>query len=397
MLQKLGGPARAISLGLVAALLLSGVAVVLTRDTQNTELTAYFDRAVGLYEDSSVRVLGLDVGTITQVQPEGENVRVDLAIDDDIDLPADANAAVVAPSLVSDRYVQLTPVYEGGEKLSSGAVIPEERTATPAEIDELFESLDSLATDLGPEGVDADGSLSGALDTVAENLDGTGENLNETVTDLAELSRTFDRSGDDLFDTVENLGEFTTMLASSEQQLDELFDRMADVTGFLADESDDVDAALSSLAVALDDVHGFVDENEEALSSNVEKLSSLTHELVDNRSELAEVLDIAPTATSNFINAYDAASGTIAVRGQLNELTYPPVMMLCRVLGNALPLPEDVPRDVAGVCDELAPILDGPLQLPSVSEILNSLSQGELPSLPQPLTNVLDRTQEGGS
>ncbi|MBA0126957.1 MCE family protein [Haloechinothrix sp. YIM 98757] len=394
LLHKAGGPARAIALGCVLVLTISAVAWLALRDDEGTELTAYFDRAVGLYADSSVRVLGIEVGSVTNVEPEGEHVRVDLAVRDDVDVPADANAVVVAPSLVSDRYVQLTPVYESGEVMESGAVIPSDRTATPVELDELFDSLNTLAKDLGPEGANSDGSLSGALDTMAENLDGTGKNLNNTVTRLAELSRTFDQSGNDLFDTVEHLGEFTTMLARSDKQLDELFDTMADVTGFLSDESGDVGAALSSLAVALDDVNGFVDENEELLSSNVEKLSALTKELVDHRDSVAEVLDIGPNAMNNFINTYDAASGTIAVRGNINELTFPPVMTLCRLLNASQP--EDVPVDVAGACEKIQPVLDGAVQLPPVSEIVASLNEGELPELPLPLADVLVDAEGGG-
>ncbi|MDV6014129.1 MCE family protein [Haloechinothrix sp. LS1_15] len=390
VLHKVGGP-RVIALGCVLALLLAGVLVVTQQ--QRTEFTAYFDRAVGLYEDSSVRVLGIEVGTVTRVHPEGETVRVDLAVDSDVDVPANASAVVVAPSLVSDRYIQLTPVYEGGEKLAAGAEIPSERTAAPAEIDELFERLDTLATDLGPDGVNADGSLSGALDTVAENVDGTGQDLNRTVTKMAELARTFDDSGDDLFDTVDSLADFVTMLARSDEQLDELYDTMADVTGFLAEESGEVDAALHSLAIALDDVRGFVDENSETLSSNVDKLAALTHELVEHRGQVAEVFDVAPTAMSNFINAYDAASGTIAVRGNLNEFTFPPAMMLCRILGPAVP--DELPIEVTETCMELAPVIDGALPLPSVSEIVSSLNAGELPSLPLPLENVLSDGRGG--
>ena len=74
---------------------------------------------------------------------------VDLEItDDDVKLPADANAAVVARSVATDRYVELTPVYDGGAELEDGATIPVERTVTPVDFDKVLASLDKLATGL---------------------------------------------------------------------------------------------------------------------------------------------------------------------------------------------------------------------------------------------------------
>ena len=68
-----------------------------------------------------MRILGIDVGEVTEVVPEGGRVRVEMEIQDDYDVPADAIAVVLAPSLVSDRYVQFAPVYDGGPAMEDGA------------------------------------------------------------------------------------------------------------------------------------------------------------------------------------------------------------------------------------------------------------------------------------
>ena len=87
-----------------------------------TEITAYFDKAVGIYEGSDVRVLGVEVGKVTSVEPQGDLVKVGLRVDRGVDIPADARAVQITPSVVADRYVQLTPAYTGGDTMSSGAV-----------------------------------------------------------------------------------------------------------------------------------------------------------------------------------------------------------------------------------------------------------------------------------
>ncbi len=376
----------------VLALLVTAGLWLVFRESTGTKLSAYFGKTVGLYAGSSVRVLGVPVGQVTDVTPQGDAVRVDMRVDD-VSLPADVGAVVVAPSLVSDRYVQLTPAYDSGPTLATGTVLPRDRTATPVELDDLYSSLDKLSTALGPNGANKDGALSGVLDTAANTLKGNGASLNSTVGQLAELAKTLDGSKDDLFSTVQNLNSFTGALAQSDQQLNEFYGRVADVSQFLAADYSDVGAALQSLGGALGDVQTFVNDNKAALESNVDKLASLSKVLVDQRAALAEVLDIAPTGATNFINSYDAASGTIAVRDNLNELTNPPILTVCRLISSFTP--KEVPDTLGNICKQLAPVLDGALKLPTIPQVLNSLQNGTLPPLPLPLVDVMEQLSGG--
>jgi virulence factor Mce-like protein len=369
-----------VAVACVVALLLTAGLWLAFRDTGGTRVSALFDRTVGLYSGSSVRVLGVQVGAVTDVTPQGAVVRVDMRVDPGVQIPADAGAVVVAPSLVSDRYVQLTPAYDSGPVLASGAVIPKEHTATPMELDDLYGSLDKLSTSLGPNGANANGALSNLLDTAAKNLDGNGKNLNDTVTELADLSRTLDNSKGDLFSTVRNLQSFTTALADSDGQLNQFYQRLADVAGFLAADSGDVGSALSSLGSSLGDVQQFVEENKDLLTSNVDKLAGVSKVLVDQRAALAEVLDVSPTGMTNFINSYDAATGSIAIRYNANELTNPLVTTLCRVLKAATPV--SLPDVVNNLCQTIAPVVDGVAKLPSISDLMAGISSGKLPPLP---------------
>ena len=73
----------------------------------------------------------------------GDKVRVSMHLDRGQSAAADTAAVIVAPTLVSDRYVQLTKPYTSGKRLASGATITQ--TAVPVEIDKLYQSLDSIA------------------------------------------------------------------------------------------------------------------------------------------------------------------------------------------------------------------------------------------------------------
>lgn len=365
-----------------------------TMGPTGTKITAYFSKAVGVYAGSEVKVLGVGVGTIDSVTPQGDRVRVEMTVDDGVEIPRDAQAVVVAPSLVSDRYVQLTPAYESGPLMTSGTVIPLDRTATPVELDDLTNSVNDLATALGPNGANENGALSNVLDTAAANLAGNGELFNQTIQQLSAAAEALSDSRGDLFTTVDNLNTFTTMLAESDAQVRTFNDQLAGVSGFLADDRDDLGTALNSLGIALTEVQGFIADNKDMISTNIANLTGVTQALVDQRAALAEILDVAPLAMSNFLNTYDAASASFAIRGNLNELTYPPVLLLCRILKASTPT--QLPATLSDLCAQLAPYLDGTLKLPTPAEALGALTSGQLPPLPIPLVDLTGAVAAGG-
>ena len=88
----------------------------------------------------------------TAVVPEGTKVRVKLPYDAKYKVPADAKAAVISPSIVGDRFVQLTPAYDGGNVMADKRPPGRRPTATPLELDEIFRSLNDLNIALGPDG-----------------------------------------------------------------------------------------------------------------------------------------------------------------------------------------------------------------------------------------------------
>ena len=132
------------------------------------QITAYFDQAVGIYPGSDLRILGVKVGEVDSVTPQGQQVKVVVTPRPGRKVPKDARAAVVSPSVVADRYVQLTPAYTGGPEIADRAELPASRNATPVEVDQLYASITELSKALGPNGANASGALSGLLDTGAK-------------------------------------------------------------------------------------------------------------------------------------------------------------------------------------------------------------------------------------
>ncbi len=372
--------ARGVSLAIVLALVVSLFLWWLLVEGNQRRYSAVFTGVVGLYEDNDVRVLGVKVGHVDKVTPNGDTVRVDMLVDRTVKIPANAKAVIVAPALVSDRYVQFTPVYTGGDTMAEGTVLGKDRTATPLEVDDLYASLNRVSVTLCPNGVNKNGALADLLDTLAENADGNGAALNQTITQLSQMARTLSGSDEDLFATVDNLQKFTSALAANDAAVNAFNEQAADVTAFLADERADLGEAVRQLGIALGAVQKFINDNRAHLKSNVDKLASITQVLVDQRAALSEVADVAPLALSNIINSYNGSSGTLDARADLNELAQPPIVTVCNMIRQGTP--NELPQYLADTCDQLKPLLEG--TLPTPAEILTALQNGTAPPLPIP-------------
>lgn len=332
---------RLIAVAAALAVLIAGttVGVLALGGRGGKHLTAYFDHTIGVYPGSDLRVLGVRVGTVDSVHPVGTKVKVSLTLDSGVRVPATADAVIVAPSVVSDRYIQLTPAYTGGPELPDHVVLGTDRTASPLEVDQLYDSVKKLSDDLGPHGANSNGSLSDFLTTGAANLKGNGQALGTTIAQLGKASKTLSGSSPDLFAALTYLQSFTSVLATNDAKVKSVDQQLASVTGFLADDRDHLGQALNRLATALGQVNTFIQDNRGRISSSVNALVPLTQSLVDQRASLAETLDTAPLAMTNLLNAYDPAHGTIDGRADLNELSMGPGASRAAQLAALLPLP----------------------------------------------------------
>lgn len=343
---------RILAAGLVVVLAGVVAVVLLGGGSGQRRIIAHFTSAVGIAAGSSVRVLGVRVGTVTEVVPQGGTVRVVMEYDAEQPVPADAQAVIIPPSVVSDRYVQLTPAYAGGPVLPDDADLPVARTVVPLELDEVYRALDDFNQALGPAGANSDGALSDLVDTGAANLDGNGENLHDTIDGTGRTLRTLSEGRDDLFGTVADLQEFTTTLARSDRLVRGFNDRLATASEQLAGEGAALEASLRSLSLALGQVAEFIRDNRALLTQDVAALTDITTVLVRQQQALIEVLDVAPLALSNLNLVYNPRSGTLDTRDNLLG-PYGPATYVCSLLAGLLPVAQ-----VPEVCTALAQDLE---------------------------------------
>jgi phospholipid/cholesterol/gamma-HCH transport system substrate-binding protein len=314
----------------VAVAAIIGISIELFTPADRKSAVAYLPVAIHLYPGSEVDILGVKIGTITSVTPQGDKVKIVLEYDADRKIPAGAQLVVDEPTLVADRVVELTPPYDGGPVLADDAVIPMARTGVPVELDELSSNLVQLADALGPEGANGNGALSRFLTVMAANLRGQGQRGHTTITRLSQLLTTLGHNRQSMFSTVRNLQAFTDELASHDQETRSFTTDLADVSGQLAAESEAFRTALANLGRSLNDVAGFIHHNRAALAKDVDGLTQVTQILAKERMLLAHMADMGAVGISNYPHMYTPSARTYNARFD-NVISDNPTLFFCQL------------------------------------------------------------------
>lgn len=315
--------------------LVAGGFALLPHDDHRT-VKAVFPTTVSLFEGSDVKIMGVRVGTVTSVVPRGTSVLVEMEYDDDYTLPADVQAVIVSPSVIGDRFVQLTPAYDDGPRLEDGSTIAMEDTAVPVELDDMVASTRDLVSALGPRGANSDGALSDLIKVASGVLDGQGPALRQSMADLARASGTVAGAAPAFGGTVEHAAGLTRELAEYDGAVRTFDARLARVARSLAADREGLSDLLSSMAVSLGEVERFVRTNRRPLTRNVASLQDVAKVLRLERRAIDQVLTLAPLGFTDLVEAYDADTASVRTRANFTEIIRAVDKALCAELEKQL-------------------------------------------------------------
>ncbi|CAJ1581077.1 MCE family protein [[Mycobacterium] wendilense] len=340
----------------LVAVLLAAMFVVLRGygASGRTHFTAYFENSNGVYPGDEVRILGVPVGEIDSIEPEADRAKIVFWVQDKYQVPADARAVILSPQLVTARSIELTPVYTGGPVLQDQAVIPLERTAVPVEWDDLRDQLEKLTDSLQPTEPGGVSTLGAFVNTTADNLRGQGSDIRQTVVKLGAAMSVLGDHSDDLFTSMKNVSLVVSALRDSTDLMRQLNGNLASATGLLANDPNEVGSALQDLAVAVDDVTGFLEENREAIGTGTDKMASVTTALNESIEDVKQFFHVSPNTLQNFYNIYQPAQASLTGALAVNNFA-DPISFLCGAIQAASRLGAE---ESAKLCVQyLAPIV----------------------------------------
>ena len=383
----------------LGVLLLVAVTINLFRSpAEMRTVTAHFPRAVSVYAGTDVRVLGVNVGRVTAVIPEGNSVRVEMEYDAAYQVPADAKAVIVTPTLVADRFVQLTPVWKKGDKvMADGADIALPETGVPVELDRIYESLQSLTLALGPNGVNKDGTLDHLLEAGTKAFDGQGAKGNQMIRDLAEAAETFGDGAGPLFETVTYLAKFTQTLARNDTLVRAFMQDLTGVSAMLSEESDELEKAVAAVASAVGSVKGFVTKNRDGFVTDVRKLTEVMNTIVSEKDNLETAIRVAPTAMANLKVGFDDVTGSQSSRIGIGGYIWDADGFICAVIQQNPAMPAALKDTTCALLKKvLEPVLTKlPWLPPEYKQFLPKTASGTTQGAPGTTQGVGADTSQG--
>ncbi|WP_210439819.1 MCE family protein [Nocardioides xinjiangensis] len=192
---------------MVAALRADDLPIIGGGDTYH----AMFTEAGGLKVDDEVRIAGVRVGKVDEVELAGDEVRVSFKVDDGADFGTDTRAAIKVKTILGAMFLALEPAGSG--QLDEGATIPAERTTSPFDVVEAFEGLAATS-----EQIDTD-QLAESLTTLADLTRNTPDEFRGALSGLSRLSANIAAKDEQLNTLLVNLERVSTVLDERDRDI----------------------------------------------------------------------------------------------------------------------------------------------------------------------------------
>ncbi|MFC9659638.1 MlaD family protein [Nocardia sp. NPDC127606] len=289
----------------------------------STTITAHFANANGLYEGNVVSVLGMRVGRIVRIDARGGAVEVQMRVDGGIRLPADVQAVTISDSILTDRHVELTPVYRGGPTLRSGAVLDTAHTKSPVEFDALLSMAQQLSGSLGGDG-NGSGPIADLMNLGSAATSGNGEDMRAALGELSRALQLGEDHGaatrDAITTVVGNLDALTAAAARNDTTLREFGGAVAQLSDFLAEQqlgTGATGAAMNRIIVAVTDL---LRRHQGTIAGLTTDANTLTGSLAAYDYNLAAFLDVFPMVVDNAYHSVDQKVGALRASVDINRL-----------------------------------------------------------------------------
>lgn len=273
-------------LAVVVLCFLFGSLVAGCGGTGHADLVAYFRDVGDLVKAAQVQVNDVEVGRVTDIQAVrrgGEIVaRVDIDIDDRIEIPADGLSAVVRQtSLLGEQFVQLVPGSEGAPFLGDQAVtIDLEDTDKRVDIETFLADLSGF---IGGGGLE---DLNRFTHAQALILEGRGDRFGETIEELRDLTGVLAARKSDIGGAIDHLAAAGSELAANLDTLGSFFDSLEDANVLLADQSDEFGNLLHAFRRFGRVNARFLAEHEDAINRGFRSLRPILRGLAGAQREL---------------------------------------------------------------------------------------------------------------
>ena len=266
-----------------------------------TTYSAQLRDAAGLEPGMEVRVAGVKVGKISQVDLAGlgsqkPHVAVGFRIDSDVDMGAQTSATVRLKTLLGQRYLSVEP--KGAGELENDT-IPLSRTATPLDVVDAVNDLAGTVDEIDSQ------QLGKALSTLSETFANTSDEVEESLTGLTDLSKAISKRDEELGQLLAHAKTVTDVMAERDEEFAKLVQDGNVLLTEVESRKDAIHELLTSTIALSEELQGLVADQNEQLAPALNKLDKVVQLLKDNQENLEATL----TNMGPFIKAFSNVVG----------------------------------------------------------------------------------------
>ncbi len=297
-------------LAAIALLVVGSILIVGSRALSANQIsyTVLLNDSAGVQAGDRVRQAGVPIGRIRTVDLRTEEqwpVKIEIDVDAEVPIRADATAEMATQGLLGAAFLQLlagspdaplaepgATIYDSGRGGMAGAMSQVEELAEKAMelFDQLAEVLAGLEADIGPNleqlqtllSEENVAEISAILSTARQTMDEVAPRIGPLVDRLDNIASSAEQGLEDLPEVSANasqlLEDLSTALGPDGRRLSELLDTAQtslgsadDALGVLTDNSGDITAIVQDLRDASASLRRFADQVEEQPSSVIRR------------------------------------------------------------------------------------------------------------------------------
>jgi len=281
-----------IALGLTVAMFSDDLPII----GGGTSYSAEFSEAAGLQPDDEVRIAGVKVGKVTDVELDGDKVLVTFKVKDAW-VGDDSSAAIKIKNVLGQKYLALEP--DGRDVLDPSTPIPRDRTVAPYDVLEAFRGLAETTNAIDTS------QLAQSFEVISQTFGDTPDDVRGALTGLSQLSQTISSRDQQLATLLANTRKISGTLADRDAEVVKLLQDGNALLEMINDRREAISTLLSGTQDLAQELAGLVGDNQKQLGPVLTSLDQLTGMLQRNQDALGQgIKNMAP-----FVRLFNNAVG----------------------------------------------------------------------------------------
>ena len=253
------------------------------------EYRAEFTDATGVTKGDDIRVAGVRVGTVSEVEiVDRTRALITFSVDRDTSVNGGTNAAIRYRNLVGQRYISLTQEVGDTRRLPAGSTIPVSRTTPALDLTVLFNGFKPLFEALSPDDVN---QLSYELIQVFQGEGGTLEGL---LAHTASVTSTLADRDEVIGDLIDNLSLVLDHVADRDKQLTRLIQSFRTLVGGLKKDRNAILGSLEEVSALSVETASLIDGIREPFVKDIKELRAVAGNIDKNKAELDRAIQVLP-------------------------------------------------------------------------------------------------------